>query len=332
MRPSTSICSTASPPRRDPRQRHGPPPPATPTPPGQIPQDPASHAPHMPLPRLDRLVSVHLVAPWHRHPSPSQGPTTAILMYHSVSDDPETGIHPYYRLATPPALFRQHLDILADQGFDVVSLHQAARNLAHTQSPTRPMAVITFDDGFRDFLTHAWPALHQRRLPATVFLPTSFIADPRRTFVGRECLTWTEVRDLHAAGVSFGSHSVSHPKLEALQPDQLRAELADSRAALEDHLQSRVDTFCHPYGFPAANLAYVQRFRAALQETGYSIATTTNVGRASPASDLLLLPRLPVNGADDPQLFTAKIRGAYDWTARPQAILKRVKRALRSFA
>ncbi len=286
----------------------------------------------MPLPRIDRLVSVNLVSPILRRTGGTSPRRIPILMYHSVSDDPEPGVHPYYRLATPPALFRDHLSILSDEGFSVVSLHEAAAALSRCRDELPKVAVITFDDGFRDFLTDAWPALSSRSFTATVFLPTAFIAEPRRTFVGRECLTWSEVRDLRNAGVRFGSHTVSHPKLATLPPGELRDELSRSREVLQENLQEPIDLFCHPYGFPSANLAYVERLRDLLRSTGYTVATTTNVGRASRGGDPLLLPRLPVNGADDPLLFSAKLQGAYDWTSRPQAVLKHVKRLLRRAA
>lgn len=115
-------------------------------------------------------------------------------------------------------------------------------------------------------------------------------------------------------------------------PGELRDELSRSREVLQENLQEPIDLFCHPYGFPSANLAYVERLRDLLRSTGYTVATTTNVGRASRGGDPLLLPRLPVNGADDPLLFSAKLQGAYDWTSRPQAVLKHVKRLLRRAA
>lgn len=285
----------------------------------------------MALPRLDRHLSVYWVAPMRNATAAlrRRRPEIPILMYHSVSDDPETGVGPYYRLATPPALFRDHLSILDDAGYSVVSLREAVAALGRpTPSPVKH-AVITFDDGFRDFLTDAWPALARRSFGATVFLPTQYIDAPRRSFAGRECLEWSEVLELRRAGIDFGSHTVSHPKLEQLSETDLEGELARSRDCLEQRLSEKVDLFCHPYAFPAGNRAYVERFRATLLRTGYSIATTTNVGRADERSDPLMLPRLPVNGADDRRLFAAKLDGAYDWIARPQSLLKRVRRLVR---
>ena len=73
--------------------------------------------------------------------------------------------------------------------------------------------VITFDDGFRDFYTAAFPVMQEHQFTATVFLPTAFIGEDRRSFKGAECLTWEEVRRLRRAGVQFGSHTVNHPRL-----------------------------------------------------------------------------------------------------------------------
>jgi peptidoglycan/xylan/chitin deacetylase (PgdA/CDA1 family) len=293
---------------------------------------------------LDRLVTTALVHPalqaMRRLRVPVGQGAVPILMYHSITDDPEPGVGGYYRLNTPPSLFREHLRILRDEGFSVVGLASALEVLKKESKssgengdgsratygcPPKKLAVLTFDDGFRDFLTAAWPALAGFGFTATVFLPTAFIVRERRAFKTRECLTWDEVRGLHRQGVKFGSHTVNHPKLWELAPDALSAELRESRQTLENELSESIDSFAHPYAFPGTDAVYVQRFHESLTDSGYRLGVTTSLGCARTGDDPLLLKRLPANGADDAALFRAKLHGAYDWMATPQSLLKRVK-------
>jgi peptidoglycan/xylan/chitin deacetylase (PgdA/CDA1 family) len=275
--------------------------------------------------RFDRGISMAVVAPLKRLGLWPDSVGVPILMYHSVSEDPEPGVSPYYRLAISPALFRRHMETLRDGGYRVVSLAKAVSVLGTDPQSARKMAVITFDDGFRDFSLQAWPILKEFGFAASVFLPTKFISDARQTFLNRECLTWEEVRELKRAGVDFGSHTVSHPKLVSLSEEELQRELVDSRDAIEQALSSSVETFAHPYAFPQGDLAYVERFRRCARAAGYRAAVTTIVGRFRPKDDLMTLRRLPANGADSPEFLAAKLSGAYDWIGVPQFFLKRIK-------
>ncbi len=273
---------------------------------------------------MDRWITLNVFWPLLRHRA-ERNRRVVILMYHSVSHAADPKRPGYYRLNTPPALFRQHLQLLKDEAFTVIDLGDLAT--LRTRSPGGRFAVITFDDGFRDFDTHAWPALTEYQYPATMFLPTGYISDRGRgTFAGRECLTWAEVRKLRGEGVRFGSHTVSHPRLVELDDEALNRELRDSKAAIEEKLGESIDSFSHPYAFPSADKLYVKRFRCLLDKVGYHIGLTTTLGRVRPGDDLLMLKRLPANGADDPRLFLAKLAGAYDWLAIPQSLHKRVRR------
>jgi len=278
--------------------------------------------------RFDRIMTLRCVAPLQRCGLWKASPGVPILMYHSVSEDPERGISPYYRLAVAPGIFRQHMQVIKSGGFSVVSMEHAAKALATAtaEAELKKMVVVTFDDGFRDFKTQAWPILQEFGFSATVFLPTAYIQDDRRQFLSRECLIWSEVRELHRAGIHFGSHTVNHPKLVTLPEDDLEEELFRSRRVIEDQIGSRVDTFAHPFAFPQDNTGYVERFRRHARGAGYRLCVTTIVGRAKPDDDLLTLKRLPVNGADGPDFFAAKLAGAYDWIGVPQLWFKRLRR------
>lgn len=294
-------------------------------------------------PPMDRFLTVNIVAPWRRIFGGRRSTLRIpILMYHSITDDPEPGVKGYYRLNTPPALFREHLEILKDEGYTVVDLQTTTKLLVENREtehelPRAPLiyeskspdhdpkyAVITFDDGFRDFHSHAAPALVDYGFTATNFVVTGSVGGE---FKDRTCMSWPELRELSGEGFVFGSHTVNHPKLWELNTVELQSELSDSRKKLEDELGGSVETFAHPYAFPCTDSGYGSRFTSAMMEASYKAGVTTSLGRVAPGDNPLTLKRLPANGADDGSLFRTKLSGGYDWLAAPQAIFKRLKRA-----
>jgi peptidoglycan/xylan/chitin deacetylase (PgdA/CDA1 family) len=263
--------------------------------------------------RLDRCLTLSIFRTLKRLDSKGTVRRVPILMYHSISDEPEAGVRPYYRLTTHPRRFAEQMQWLNQRGYWGVSLELALAMLADGEADNWPLVVITFDDGYRDFYTEAWPVLQRHSFAATVFLPTALVGSQRKSFRGRECLTWSEVRDLHAQGVRFGSHTVSHPKLHELPWNRIEDELRFSRQSLEQELGEKIYSFAYPYAFPQEDRRFTARFAALLRAQGYRSCVTTRIGRARMDEDLFSLRRLPVNSGDDEALFIAKLQGAYDW-------------------
>ncbi len=284
----------------------------------------------MPSFRLDRFLTRCFFHPFLRQKGPADDKKIPILMYHSISDDKENTSHPYYHINTSLAVFAEHMRFLSENDYSVVNLQDLGKCFDTTDKSARKNAVITFDDGYRDFYTNAFPILKEHCYPATVFLPTSFIDTRRKTFKGKDCLTWAEVRELHNNGVSFGSHTASHPELYNLSWKMINQELSDSRRRIEDELQAAVNIFSYPYAFPQEDPDFVLRFKQELLENGYHIAVTTIIGRAGHGYDPLILARLPINKGDDDKLFEAKLLGDYDWMAGAQSLVRRLKFHLRN--
>jgi len=250
-----------------------------------------------------------------------------ILMYHSVADEDESALPQYYRIATTPSQFLNQMTWLHGQGYQAVSVGSAVRLLQTGGSSAEKMVVITFDDGYLNFCQYAYPALERFGFTATIFLPTASIADRPLIFNRRMCMTWGDVRDLQRQGISFGSHTVSHPQLYALDRERIREEVLRSRQTIEDETGSAVDSFAYPYAFPQTDKPFKAMLRKILEECGYRYGVCTRIGRAGLESDPLFLERLPVNSADDPALLEAKMAGAYDWVGGLQWLAKRIRRS-----
>lgn len=275
--------------------------------------------------RLDRAATKYMVGPVRQYLTRAQGPRIPVLMYHRVSSASESGLHPYFRVNTSPAVLDAHLRFLKENDYSAVTLDQAGCLLTSPQWNDREYVVITFDDGYRDFYTDALPLLQKYGFTATVFLPTGYIDDQRKTFRQVGCLTWSEVRESHGCGIVFGGHTVTHPQLANLTRHEVREELIRSKAQIEDHLGVPVRSFSYPFQFPETDTKFISFLQQTLEHAGYSNGVSTIVGTATREDNRFFLKRLPVNNDDDISLFKSKLQGDYDWVHTPQYLFKRIK-------
>lgn len=221
------------------------------------------------------------------------------------------------------------MGLLADLGYEVVNLERAISQLrterdtgGRTKAKT---VVITFDDGFLDFFTEAFPILADRGYTATVFLPTAFIEKAGTAKSGKRFLSWSLVRELSALNISFGSHSVSHGQLAFMEADQVIEELQRSKEMIEEQTGKQIRSFSFPYAFPEHRRGFTTFLKTTLVDLGYLVAVTTCIGTATPDRDAFFLRRLPVNDDDDNALFQAKLTGAYNWLHTVQYVSKSVR-------
>ena len=277
--------------------------------------------------RLDRLLTLYFFYPLTRLRSSDREPRIPILMYHSISDSKQERIHPYYQTTTSPQVFVQHMKFLHDNGYSVINLRNVSKYLVNRQKRNCKAAVLTFDDGFRDFYTKAFPVFQKHGFSATVFLPTAFIDNNRLKFKGKECLSWEEVRELHSKGVTFGSHTVNHPKLTMLKKDDIEFEIRRSKEKIEHEIGKPIKSFSYPYAFPETDNTFRKRLRSIIEAGGYENGVTTSIRTAAKGDDVFFLKRIPVNSFDDLTLFRAKLEAGYDWLHKLQYFVKLAKRS-----
>jgi peptidoglycan/xylan/chitin deacetylase (PgdA/CDA1 family) len=172
-----------------------------------------------------------------------------VLMYHSISRASGS----LRKLGVSPELLADQLGLLRSQGYELMGLTEALA--LTTMDPTRAVVALTFDDGYRDFLDAAVPALEAVGARATLYVPTMFVGGPA-SWLGADAnslpslLSWNELRDCVDTGcVEIGSHSHTHSHLDTLSVSGLHAEVAQSKMLLEDGLQVPVRSFCYPHGY-----------------------------------------------------------------------------------
>ena len=216
-----------------------------------------------------------------------------ILTYHRVGDFP-TRMPSHRGQYCHRPRFKAQMEMLARCGYSVISIDAAAAGLrGEAKLPPRPV-VLTFDDGYVDFLEHAVPVLKEHGYPAVVYAVAGMLGG-RSAWVAPEgiasapLMDAAQLREVQKMGFSIGSHTVSHPRLAQLNTKQIVEEMTVSKRILEDTLGGRVDHFCYPYG------SHDIRAVNAAAEAGYVTATTCVRAIATPPDDLLSLPRKPVS-------------------------------------
>ena len=236
-----------------------------------------------------------------------------VLMYHRIADQGPAALA-RWRLA--PYLFEQQLRWLRQHGYHAISSVELRASLqSGTPLGGRPI-LLTFDDGYRDFLHTAWPLLARHDFRPELFVVTDKVgatADwDSRHGPPAPLLTWREIAELHHQGVFIGSHLATHRPASALSMDQLVEEAARSRFTLEARLQTPVRSVAMPFG------DWDQRLIAALVWSGYEIGFSVEDGVASGGRPLFTLPRIEVKGGEDLSAFARKLERALEDPAPPQ--------------
>ena len=117
-------------------------------------------------------------------------------------------------------------------------------------------------------------------------------------------LEWDQIREMHMAGIEFGSHSCTHPICSRLSDAELREELLVSRREIEQQLGVGVDVFCFPNGQPED---YNDDVIRQVRQAGYRAAVTTVTGfNHKNNTDPYRIKRLSL-GTDDPAVLLREL-------------------------
>ncbi len=209
-----------------------------------------------------------------------------VLMYHYVSVPPPDADVYRLDLSVTPEQFAEQMLWLRDHGYTAITLDDLYAALTWGDPlPDQPV-LLTFDDGYADAYTHAFPILRETGMVGTFFVVTEWVDLQRPGY-----LTWDQAREMAAAGHAIQSHTRTHPDLtDGCDLDCLIWQIRGPIETIQAEIGVRPRFFCYPSG------RYDAVVRAVLKVEGVVAAVTTQQGTLHLSERVLELPRVRVRG------------------------------------
>ena len=183
-----------------------------------------------------------------------------VIVYHIVRPSYHNDSRAVRTLALTPETFDAEMDYLGTAGYHVVRFNDLEDYFEKGVPLPANAVILSFDDGWSDQFTYAFPILEKHHYTATFFVFTNAIGRPG-------FLSWDNLKALVATGMTIGSHSESHPYLTHItDPTKLWDEIDGSKQILQDRLGTTVNEFAYPFGM------YNSSIIALVQKAGYKSA------------------------------------------------------------
>jgi len=206
------------------------------------------------------------------------GPKTMIKM-HYVEYVKDKGDTIRRSLSINPYTFEQQLKDLSDSKYETYYVNEIPDIIDGKIKPSPKSVVLTFDDGYEDFYTDAFPLLKKYKIKSTIYIVYDFIGT--RGFMNKAELTEIKKSDM----VEIASHSVDHINLARLPLDRAKYQIFESKRLLEKLFEIQIKTYAYPYG------GFNQKVVDYVRQAGYTAAVTVNPGLNYSKDNLYFLPR-----------------------------------------
>lgn len=211
-----------------------------------------------------------------------------IIMYHYVEYTKDLNDLVRMRLDTSPAVFEGHLRAIKNAGYETYFVKDVPDILSGAIHYSTKSAILTFDDGYKDFYQSVFPLLKKYHVRATVYVIYDYIGRPG--FLNDE-----EIKELIDSDlVEIGSHTLSHVYLKSASQEVARKQISESKKKFEERFPVSIKTIAYPYGaFNANNIEWTK-------EAGYTAAVSVIPGTMQSFDTILYLSRIR------PGLFSPK--------------------------
>ena len=201
--------------------------------------------------------------------------TVLVLNYHKIANEHKS-------LSVTLDDFEQHMKWLQEYGFTCITPGQLYDFVANgADLPEKPV-LITFDDGYKDNYTNAFPIMKKYGMKGTIFVVTGFLG------VYDNYLTWDQAKELLEEGFNIESHTYSHKSMTEASDEDITKELVKSRQTIKEKLGIDSDFMAYPTGTYNLHIAEL------VKESGYKGAFTIKYDNVSRDSNVYALERVPV--------------------------------------
>jgi len=232
-----------------------------------------------------------------------------ILMYHMVSSHIKNT--KFNGLRVEPIEFEKQIKYLVDNNwtfFTISELIEKKDNLPYKS------VVITFDDGYEDNFTNAFPILKKYNVKATIYIVVDrhdreWSSKRKEKNNSGELKNKPKLQDeqiielINSGLIEIGSHTITHDNLPTLNFEDKKVEIKDSKTKIEEKFKIRCNSFCYPFGL------YDREDIKIVKESGYTNATITKKGIDDLSkTDLFELKRITVSGKDNLIAFKIKLK------------------------
>lgn len=203
-----------------------------------------------------------------------------ILMYHYIEYVADPGDKIRISLNVIPSVFESQLKTLKDAGYTFLTASDLDKILAGKgKLPAKPI-LLTFDDGYRDFYTDAYPILKKYNTKATQYVIAGFLDRPNH-------LLTSQLQEIvNDKLVEIGAHTMNHLWLKGLSEQKVKYEITESRKQLQDLTHDPINSFAYPYG------AFDEQAVEIAKEAGFSDALSTLPGVSQSKDNKYFLYRL----------------------------------------
>jgi len=231
-----------------------------------------------------------------------------ILMYHMIKE--HTG-GKFRGLRVSPEMFEKQVKYLSENGWHFFTVSELVARRGNL--PEKSVA-LTFDDGYEDNYTHAFPILQKYGAKATIYLVVDrhdreWSSKRKAKNSSGELMREPKLRDeqiahmLQSSLVEIGSHTMTHENLPTLSAKEKEHQIMASKAKIESAFGTSCQAFCYPFGL------YDDEDVKMVRAAGYTSATTTQSGIDDlERADLFRLRRITVSGKDNFLAFRLKLR------------------------